>query len=123
MADESDKSDETSRSSSEGRKAVVVLLILIVLAGVAWAVWLIRMGSETPPEKAKAMAKNAERECVLDGMDPARCEKLVGRHHRDCLEVAERKTDGIAINEKAYISCFREAIAGGEEGEDDGDDT
>lgn len=105
-------SDETNESS-DARRAVVVVVTLILLASTAWVVWAIRMGSGTPPEKAKAMSKNAERACVLEGVDPKKCEKIVGRHHRDCLMVAERKTEGIAVNEDAYLSCMRKHFDGG----------
>lgn len=113
--------DDGSDGWNNSQIAVAVIIALILLGGIAWTVWAIRMGSGTPPEKAKAMAKNAERQCVLDGVDPGQCEKLVGQYHRDCLAEMERQNEGIAVDEEAYLDCMsREMdLDGGDTGGDE----
>lgn len=103
-------SDDGSEGWSNSKIAVAVIVALILLGGIAWVVWAIRMGAGTPPEKAKAMAKNAERQCVLDGVEPSQCEELVGEHHRDCLAEMERQNEGIAVDEGLYLDCMRRAM-------------
>lgn len=93
----------------DSQKAPVVILVAIILmAAIIWVVWAIRSASDIDPERAKSLAKEAERECVLRGFEPERCPKLVGRHHQECLERTQKESEGALLDESVYIDCMTE---------------
>lgn len=95
----------------ESSKAPVVVIVAIILMGaIIWGVWAIRMASDIDPERAKTLAEEAERECVLRGFDPERCPKLVGRHHRDCLQQTQKESDTSLLDESIYLDCMTKAF-------------
>jgi hypothetical protein len=99
-------------------KAPVVIVIAVILMGVAlWVASAIRNAGGVPPEQAKALAEEAERECVLQGHRPRACPKMVGRHHRECLDSADRVNDGegARIDDQSYLDCMLEAFGEPEE--------
>ena len=102
----------------DSSKAPVVVLVAIILMGaIIWGVWAVRSSSGIDPERAKTLAEEAERECVLLGFPPERCPKLVGRHHRDCLNRVVEESDGPIIKDAPYLECMKSAFgtpSGGE---------
>ena len=92
-------------------KAPVVVLVAIILMGVTiWVVWAIRTSGGISPERKETLAKEAERECVLQGFPPEICPKLVGQNHRQCLESIPSKIEEKRFEEEDYIDCMLEAF-------------
>ncbi len=92
-------------------KAPVVILIAIILMGVLlWTLSALRNSGGVDPERAKLLAEEAEKECVLMGHLPEECPKKVGRHHRECLDEVEARTDEPRLDEDEYLGCMKEAF-------------
>lgn len=96
-------------------KAPVVILIAIILMGVIlWTVSAFRNSGGVDPERAKVLAEEAEKECVLMGHPPGECPEKVGRNHKDCLSEAEQKArerdDGERVAKDDYLGCMEEAF-------------
>ena len=92
-------------------KAPVIIIVAIIIMGVLmWVASAYRSAGGVSPEQAKALAGEAERECVLQGHKPEECPKMVGRHHRECLEKAERTEDESEVVDESYIDCMLEAF-------------
>lgn len=101
-------------------KAPVVILIAIILMGVIlWTVSAFRNSGGVDPERAKVLAEEAEKECVLMGHPPGECPKKVGRNHQDCLSEAEQKArerdDGERVAKSDYLGCMKQAFGEPEE--------
>lgn len=96
-------------------KAPVVILIAIILMGVVlWTVSAFRNSGGVDPERAKVLAEEAEKECVLMGHPPSDCPEKVGRNHQDCLSAAEQKArerdDGKRVAKDDYLGCMEQAF-------------
>jgi ABC-type taurine transport system ATPase subunit len=105
-----------SDADENGKIPVIVLTAFILLSAVAWGIWTLRVGGGIDPDHAKEVAERAEKECVLEGVEPTRCRELIGENQRRCLGKARtRKQDGrLVLDDQAYMSCmdavFQEAL-------------
>ena len=97
-----------SDADDNGKIPVIVLTAFILLSAVAWGIWTLRIGGGIDPEHAKEAAERAEKECVLEGIEPARCRELIGENQRRCLgDARKRKPDGrLVLDDSAYMSCM-----------------
>jgi hypothetical protein len=103
------------REPSMKSKAPVVILIAIILMGaILWTVSAFRNSGGVDPERAKVLAEEAEKECVLMGHPPGDCPEKVGRNHQDCLSEAEQKArkrdDGERVAKSDYLGCMKQAF-------------
>lgn len=96
----------------DSKAPVIVTVVIILMGTLLWVASAIRNAGGVPPEQAKALAEEAERECVLEGHPPEACPKMVGRHHRDCLASADRVNDGegARVDDHSYLECMMEAF-------------
>lgn len=93
-------------------KAPVIIIVAIIAMGVIlWAVSAVRTAGGIDPERAKTLAEEAERECVLEGYGTDECKRLVGENHRDCLQKAKPESEGPSLDQEPYIDCMLDAFA------------
>lgn len=98
-----------SDADSSSKRTVAVIVAVVLGVSLAWGSATIWLSGGIDPVRAREVAERAERECVLAGIRPRRCQRIVGHHHRECLaegggDAASASDDG----DGAYLRCMKE---------------
>ena len=102
-------SESSPQQDGSSQLQVGIVIAVIVLGAGGWVTAAFLSGGGPAPERAEKLGEEAERECVLEGVDYDRCPELIGPHHRSCLrEATTREADeGDKLDRDIYMSCIR----------------